>query len=144
MNISNLDSCCKNESGFCEWVSCEQKPLFFLKFISISLWSTLNCNDQNRKKQSIIINNLCTPIHLSWWWTKLLNMRYYAFDICLEDFNIFLCNNNDYPPLVSIILPNENVTGKTIIFLNNFLHPLIHFPWSSVGSKHVSFCPHRC
>ena len=31
MNISNLDSCCKTERGFCEWFSCEQKTLFFSK-----------------------------------------------------------------------------------------------------------------
>ena len=54
-------------------------------------------------------------IHLSWWWTEPLNMRYYIFDRFMKYFNIFLCNSHYYPPFPSIILPNENVTGKTTI-----------------------------
>ena len=27
LNISNNNSCCKPERGFCEWVCCGQKPL---------------------------------------------------------------------------------------------------------------------
>ena len=34
----------------------------FLKFISISSWSALNCNNPKQEKHSIILNNLCISI----------------------------------------------------------------------------------
>ena len=50
-------------------------------------------------------------MELSWWWT----MRYHIFDKCSKAFNTLLCNRHDLQPLHSIILPNENLTGMTMI-----------------------------
>ena len=62
-NLSNIDSCCKNERGFCEWVSYEQKPLFFFKISSPSAcglhFTSVTQNRKNRAEFSIIFAFHC-------------------------------------------------------------------------------------